>query len=116
MDAGALGELQECLHDRALEVAVGRVAWGADAADRALEQRVAGEYIGPVDQQRDHPRGMAGSVQRLDLQRATLDRLARQEVPRRGGDIAALQRMDQNRGLRMEIGHARELGYVVVVM
>ena len=53
-----------------LEVGVGGVAGRADAADRALEQRVAGEHVGPVDQQRQHPGGVARGVERLDRQRA----------------------------------------------
>ena len=92
------------------------MAGGPDAADRALEQGVAGEYVGPVDKQRHHAGGMAGSVQGFDVQGAAVDRLARHEIAGRGGDIPALEGVDEHRGLRVEVHQPREFGYVIVVV
>ena len=52
------------------QVGVGRVARRAHAADRALEQRVAGEDVA-LDEEAQHPRGVARRVQRRDRSPAT---------------------------------------------
>src|SRR5262245_6472700 len=50
MDPRLRRELQQLVHDRALEIGVRGVTGSANAADRAFEQRVSGEHIGAVDQ------------------------------------------------------------------
>ena len=46
------------------------------AADRATEERVAGEHVEVVDDEVEHPAGVARGVQRADLEPALRDHLA----------------------------------------
>ena len=99
------GQRQQLVHDRALEVGVGRVAGRAHAADRALEQRVAGEHVRPGRPAATASRrcgrgcGSARSAAR-PIRSASPGSI----VPGRAGHQVALERMDQHRraGLRRE--------------
>ena len=53
-DDGLGRQREQHVHDRVLEVGVGRVPGRAHAADGVLEQRVAGEDVA-LDEQREHP-------------------------------------------------------------
>ena len=50
------------------QVLEGRRAGRADAADRAREQRVAGEALHAVDEEREHAAGVTRRVQAADLE------------------------------------------------
>ena len=82
----------------------------------ALEQRVSREHVAAVDQQREHPRRVPGSVQWLDLERPALDRDARLHGARSGRHPLALQRVDEHLCLGMALEHLAQLGHVVVMV
>ena len=63
---GLRREREDHFHDRVLDVLERGAAGRADAADGALEQRVAGEQLLVVDEQVEHAGGVAGRVQDLD--------------------------------------------------
>ena len=86
VDHGRVVQAHERVHDRGLDVGVGRAARRADAADRVLEERVAGEDV-PGNGEVQHPLGVAGRVDGVDLQAADLPaaRTARRPAARRGG-------------------------------
>ena len=72
------------VHHRAAQVGERRRAGRAHAADRAGEERVAGEALDAVDEEREHPVGVARGVEALDPQVARLDHVAvRRASPRR---------------------------------
>ena len=74
-----------------LDVLVGRAAGRADAADRVLEERVAGEDVA-VDGEVQHPGGVAGRVDRVDEHAA---------------DVAAARTARRSSGLARRDGRAR---------
>src|SRR3954471_2466889 len=74
-DDGLRRERHERVHDRAAEVLVARRAGRAHAADRVLEQRVAGEDVA-LDEQREHALRVAGRVERRHLEVADAHGLA----------------------------------------
>ena len=88
----------------------------ADAADRVLEQRVAGEDVAAVDEQGEHAAGVAGRVQGRDGQPADRERLVLVQVAGRAVDELALGRVDQHRRVREAVDDLGELGHVVVVV
>ena len=69
-------KLHQHLHDRALKVVEGRRTWSTHAADRPLEQRVAGEHRFVADPVGDHAVGVTGGVQGVDAQVADPEQLA----------------------------------------
>ncbi len=116
MHAGLARERHQRVHDRGLQVGVAGRSGGAHAADRALEQRVAGEHVGAVDEQREHAGGVAGGVQRLDRERAGADRLAGRERAGRLGDLAPLELVDQHRRVRERRDRLVEVDDMIAVM
>jgi hypothetical protein len=76
-----VGSVCPGVHDRAAQVLVARRAGRAHAADRVLEQRVAGEDVA-LDEQGEHALRVAGGVQRGDLEIADAHHLARAHRPR----------------------------------
>ena len=93
-------QLHERVHDRGLEVRVARAAGGAHAADRALEERVAGEHLARRRAARPCRRCGPGVCSTLDLQAADLQRLAGNEVAGRLRDQVALGGMDEHLEVR----------------
>ena len=102
VDDGVRRQLHQRAHDRVAQVGVGGVPGRSDAADRVLEQRVAGEHRQPgagepagralpagarrrrprrpaalAHEEREHPGGVPGRVQRAHLERAEAQRLRR---------------------------------------
>jgi hypothetical protein len=88
----------------------------AHAADRVAEQCVAGEDVGPADEQRQHAAGVARRVQRADGQPADLELLAGAQVPGGPWYLRALVRVDQHRGVRPAPLDRVQLRHVVVVV
>ena len=77
--AGVDGGLRRQLHQphhRGLEVVETAGAGGHRPADGALEEDVGGEDVGAVDQEGEVAGGVAGGVDRLDLEPAGVELLA----------------------------------------
>jgi hypothetical protein len=87
-----------------------------EPGDRTLEQCVPGEHVGAVDQQRQHPGGVSGRVDRLDLEGAGGDRNPRLHCPGRRRHAIALELVDQDRRPGMALEHLVDLGHVIVVV
>ena len=102
------------VHDRALEVRVGRVAGRAHAADRALEQRVAGEDVCPRRAARaSRGCGRACAAPGRGARRPRARRPA--EVARRAVDQLALVGMDEHLRVRPAVEQVGQLRDVVAM-
>ena len=84
--------------------------------DRPLEERVAGEHIGAVDEQGQHAGGVAGGVQRLDHQGAGLDLVRGRHRAGGAGDEFAFERVDQDGNVGKLFAYGVELSHVIVVV
>ena len=99
-----------------LQVRVGGVAGRADAADGVLNSVSPVNTSRPVDDQREHPAGVARGVERRDGQAADLQLVAGLEVAGGAVDELALGGVDQHLRVREAVEHRGELGDVVVVV
>ena len=104
------------LHDRAAQVLEARRRVAAHAADGAREERVAREALAAVDDEGEHPVGVAGGVQGLDAEVAALDDVAVAE--RRigaAGQPRALERVGED-GHGVALAHLVEVRDVIAVV
>src|SRR3954447_10181340 len=106
-------QLEQHVHDRAPQILVAGAPRRAHPADRSLEQRVAGEHVA-VDEQRQHPRGVPGRVQRPHRQPTDRDLLVRLHLA--GGAGYALVGVGEHGGVGPALEDLAELGDVIVVV